>query len=93
MLTFLLACSLGHVTLCATKEQLHTQKNTMPHATQEEFSRTVKRSLLTHPRYTTLSELARSLGYHRNTVSRAIHLNAMPRVRKAVAPPVAPAFA
>lgn len=57
----------------------------MPQATQEQFSLAVKRSLLTHPRFTTLSDLARSLGYHRNTVSRAIHRNTMPRVRKAVA--------
>lgn len=57
----------------------------MTEPAQEDFSLTVKRALLTHPRFTSLSELARSLGYHRNTVSRAVHRGTMPRVRKAVA--------
>lgn len=56
----------------------------MTQATQEEFSVEVKKALLTHPRFTTVSELSRALGFHRNTVSRAIHRNTMPRVRKAV---------
>lgn len=49
------------------------------------FSYEVKRALLTHQRFTTLSEVARSLGYHRNTVSRAVNHGCFPRVRKQVA--------
>lgn len=51
----------------------------------QEFSVAVKRALLIHPRFTTVTELARSLKLHRNTVSRAIHNNCFPRVRKAIA--------
>lgn len=57
----------------------------MTHPAQEDFSFEVKKALLSHPRVSTVSELARSLGYHRNTVSRAIHRGCFPRVRKAVA--------
>jgi DNA-binding phage protein len=57
---------------------MHTKK-------QEEFSVEVKTALLTHPRLHTLTDVAQSLGYHRNTVSRAVNAGTMPRVRKAVA--------
>lgn len=61
---------------------MNTQLHPAHTAAQEEFSVAVKKALLTHPRFTTVAELARSLGYHRNTVSRCINRNTMPRVRK-----------
>ncbi len=52
---------------------------------QADFSVEVKTALLTHPRFHTLKDVADSIGFHRNTVSRAVNKKTMPRVRKAVA--------
>jgi DNA-binding MarR family transcriptional regulator len=57
----------------------------MPTSEQQHFSLSVKRALLVHPRYTTVAEVARALGYHRNTVSRAINRGCYQGVRKRVA--------
>jgi DNA-directed RNA polymerase specialized sigma54-like protein len=51
---------------------------------QDKFAKDVKEVLLRHPRYTTVTDLASALGYHRNTVSRAIHARCFPRVIKRV---------
>jgi plasmid maintenance system antidote protein VapI len=52
---------------------------------QQDFSTSVKEALLYHPEFSTVSDLARSLGYHRNTVSRAINQGCFLRVRKQIA--------
>jgi DNA-directed RNA polymerase specialized sigma54-like protein len=52
--------------------------------TQDKFATSVKEMLLRHPRLTTVTDLAAELGYHRNTVSRAIHGPRFPKVIKAV---------
>ena len=63
-------------------EQMNTRLHPANTPAQEVFSLAVKTALLTHPRFTTVADLARSLGYHRNTVSRCINRGTMPRVRK-----------
>jgi transposase-like protein len=52
---------------------------------QQDFSTAVKEALLYHPEVSTVSDVARRLGYHRNTVSRAIHQGGFVRVRKEIA--------
>jgi hypothetical protein len=51
---------------------------------QVDFADEVKMALLRHPSLTTITDLAADLGYHRNTVSRAIHARRFPRVLKQV---------